>query len=96
MEAAERRQPLRARERPLREVGSVRQKGAVSRKALILGVGNEPRGSGPANHPTLQDALHRTVHAGGGQGWELDHLEPSSFCPLSSSSYAGLTCYSGV
>src|SRR5579872_1091627 len=80
MEAAERRQPLWARERTLREVGSVRQKVAVSREALILGNGNGPRGSGTAKHPTLLDALHRTVHAGGGQGWESDHLEPFLFC----------------
>jgi len=41
---------------------------------LILGERNRTQGSGTAGHPALLNAVLGTVHAGGEQGWELDHL----------------------
>ena len=80
MEAIERWQPLQARERPLRVGGSVREQNAECREALIRGSRNRPLGSGTAVLSELFDAVFGTVHAGGEQGWESDHLEPFLFC----------------
>ena len=80
MEAAERRQPLQARERPLRVAGSVEEELAESREVSILEFGKRLQGSRTADLTGVFHAVFNTVHAGGEQGWESGHLEPLLFC----------------
>jgi hypothetical protein len=49
-------------------------------KVVIRLLVTRPPGSRQAIRPALLNAVLSTVHAGGEQGWELDHLEPFSFC----------------
>src|SRR5450432_715952 len=84
------REPLQARERPLRVSGPGREKIGCGEPGSIDPEARETKleGSGEADDPALPIAVLSTVHAGGEQGWKSDHLEPFSFghhlmiCPL--------------
>src|SRR5450432_3930232 len=65
------REPLQARERPLRVSGPGREKIGCGEPGSI-----DPEGREEADDPALPIAVLSTVHAGGEQGWKSDHLEP--------------------
>jgi hypothetical protein len=80
MEVAERRQPLRASERPLRATGSGQEAASGEPGSIDPGAGEiRPSGSGEANRPALLFAVFNAVHAGSGLGWKSGHLEPFLF-----------------
>src|ERR1035441_5026882 len=80
MEVAERRQLLRASEKPLRATGSGQEAASGEPGSIDLGaLGNGPTGSGAAKRPALLSAVLNAVHAGREPGWKSGHLEPLLF-----------------
>lgn len=79
MEASEREQPLQARERPLRGVGSMEEIDCGVPRGIDPEVEKSALGerNGEALSATSCGAL--SVHAGRGQGCESGHLEPLLF-----------------
>jgi len=80
MEDAERYQPLRASERPLRATGSGQKAASGEPGSTDPGAGErQSTGSGEVNRPALLSAVLNAVHAGSEPGWKSGHLEPF-FC----------------
>ena len=99
MEASEREQLLRARERPLRASGPERVEDCGASGSIDPEAGEiQQSGSREAKRPTLLIAMFNAGHAGRGRCWKSDHLEPFSLwdrrlrlsIPHHSSRYCGL------
>jgi hypothetical protein len=76
------REPLRARERPLRANGSVYEAnccGALQREEAEIEK-NDFRGARRQGGRRFGTQCSERLHARGEQGWKSGHLEPSSFC----------------